>query len=91
MDSSTSTACDFSAISFVLCDSSFSFSNKLFSSSNSFVNVSLFSQRGVLSFEFEGDPQLLEVLLFRTDEFKGCVAESEVQMKIFACVVSLVW
>ena len=35
-------------------------------------------QRGVISFEFEGDPQLLEVHLFRSDDFKGTIKESEV-------------
>lgn len=41
------------------------------------IEVQELVKMGILDFEFEGDPQLLEVHVFRTESFTGTPAESE--------------
>lgn len=46
------------------------------------LTVSQLDKVGVIMFEFEGEPQLMEVHVFRTEKFSGVVTESEGEEKV---------
>jgi len=53
------------------------------------VRASSLRQIGLLMFEFIGDPQLLEVHVYSTDEFGGVIVESEGTDFVLSFCVSL--